>query len=243
LPPLQKQLAQQRDALAALAGRFPSEDVAARFQLADLKLPADLPVSLPAKLVEQRPDIRAAEETLHSASAQIGVAVAARIPAITLTGNIGNSAGNLSNMFTPGTNFWTLAGGITGPILTGGTLFHKQKAAEAGFDQAAAQYKSTVIAAMQNVADALHALQSDADLLTAAVASEQAAGQSLAIVRKQLELGQVAYLALLNAEQTYQQAKLALVQAQAARLTDTAALFQALGGGWWNQKSEVVAEK
>jgi NodT family efflux transporter outer membrane factor (OMF) lipoprotein len=243
LPPLQKQLAQQRDALTALAGRFPSEEVAARFQLADLKLPADLPVSLPSKLVEQRPDVRAAEETMHSASAQIGVAVAARIPQITLTANVGNSASNLSSMFTPGTNFWTLAGGITTPIFTGGTLFHKQKAAEAGFDQAAAQYKTTVIAALQNVADALHALQSDADELAAAVASEQAAGQSLAIVRKQLELGQVAYLALLNAEQTYQQAKLALVQAQAARLTDTAGLFQALGGGWWNQHSDVVAEK
>ena len=179
---------------------------------------------------------------MHSASAQIGVAVAARLPQITLSASIGNSANSLSNMFTPGTNFWTLAAGVTGPIFTGGTLLHKERAAEAGFDQAAAQYKSTVITAMQNVADTLHALQSDADALAAAVASEQAAGRSLAIVRKQLELGQVAYLALLNAEQTYQQAKLALVQAQAARLTDTAALFQALGGGWWNHDA-MVAEK
>jgi NodT family efflux transporter outer membrane factor (OMF) lipoprotein len=242
LPPLRKQLDQQRDALTALAGRFPSEDVAARFQLADLKLPPDLPVTLPSKLVEQRPDVRAAEESLHSASAQIGVAVAARLPQITLSANVGNSASTLSNMFTPGTNFWTLAGGVTGPIFTGGTLLHKQRAAEAAFDQAAAQYKSTVIAALQNVADTLHALQADADALSAAFASEQAAGRSLAIVRKQLELGQVAYLALLNAEQTYQQAKLALVQAQAARLTDTAGLFQALGGGWWN-RADMVAEK
>jgi NodT family efflux transporter outer membrane factor (OMF) lipoprotein len=242
LPPLQKQLAQQRDALVALAGGLPSEDVAARFQLAELKLPVDLPVSLPSKLVEQRPDVRAAEETLHSASAQIGVAVAARLPQITLTANVGNSAAALSSMFTPGTNFWTLAGGVTAPIFEGGTLLHKQRAAEAGFDQAAAQYKSTVITAFQNVADALHAVQSDADALVAADASEQAAGRSLAIVRKQLELGQVAYLALLNAEQTYQQAKLALVQAQAARLADTAGLFQALGGGWWSRDA-LVAEK
>jgi NodT family efflux transporter outer membrane factor (OMF) lipoprotein len=242
LPPLQKQLAQQRDALAALAGGFPSEEVAARFQLADLKLPVDLPVSLPSKLVEQRPDVRAAAETLHSASAQIGVAVAARLPQITLTANVGNSASALSSMFTPGTNFWTLAGGVTAPIFSGGTLLHKQRSAEAGFDQAAAQYKSTVITAFQNVADALHAVQSDADALAAAVASEQAAGRSLAIVRKQLELGQVAYLALLNAEQTYQQAKLALVQAQAARLIDTAGLFQSLGGGWWSREA-LVAEK
>jgi NodT family efflux transporter outer membrane factor (OMF) lipoprotein len=242
LPPLQKQLAQQRDALVALAGGLPSEDVAARFQLAELKLPVDLPVSLPSKLVEQRPDVRAAEETLHSASAQIGVAVAARLPQITLTANVGNSAAALSSMFTPGTNFWTLAGGVTAPIFEGGTLLHKQRAAEAGFDQAAAQYKSTVITAFQNVADVLHAVQSDADALVAADASEQAAGRSLAIVRKQLELGQVAYLALLNAEQTYQQAKLALVQAQAARLADTAGLFQALGGGWWSRDA-LVAEK
>jgi NodT family efflux transporter outer membrane factor (OMF) lipoprotein len=243
LPPLQKQLAQQRDALAALAGRFPSEDVAAHFQLADLKLPADVPVTLPSHLIEQRPDVQAALETLHSASAQIGVALAARLPQITLTANAGNSAAALSNMFTPGTNFWTLAGGVTAPIFSGGTLLHKQRAAEAGFDQAAAQYKSTVIAALQNVADTLHALQSDADGLAAATASERAAGRSLAIVRKQLELGQVAYLALINAEQTYQQARLALVQAQAARLSDTAGLFQALGGGWWNRPSEAVAEK
>ncbi|MGD0432139.1 MAG: efflux transporter outer membrane subunit, partial [Acetobacteraceae bacterium] len=208
----------------------------------ELKLPVDLPVSLPSKLVEQRPDVRAAEETLHSASAQIGVAVTARLPQITLTANVGNSAAALSSMFTPGTNFWTLAGGVTAPIFEGGTLLHKQRAAEAGFDQAAAQYKSTVITAFQNVADALHAVQSDADALVAADASEQAAGRSLAIVRKQLELGQVAYLALLNAEQTYQQAKLALVQAQAARLADTAGLFQALGGGWWSRDA-LVAEK
>jgi NodT family efflux transporter outer membrane factor (OMF) lipoprotein len=242
LPPLQKQLAQQRDALIALAGGFPSDDFAARFRLADLKLPGDLPVSLPAKLIDQRPDVRAAEETMHSASAQVGVAVAARIPQITLTANVGNSANNIGNLFTPGTNFWTLAGGVTQPIFDGFTLMHKQRAAEAGFDLAAAQYKSTVIAAMQNVADTLQALRSDADALVAAVAAEQASGRSLAIVRKQLELGQVAYLALLNAEQTYQQAKLALVQAQAARLTDTTGLFQALGGGWWNSDL-LVAQK
>jgi NodT family efflux transporter outer membrane factor (OMF) lipoprotein len=242
LPPLQKQLEQQRDSLIALSGGYPSQDFAARFQLAELKLPEDLPVSLPSKLIDQRPDVREAEETLHSASAQIGVAIAARIPQITLTADIGNSSSRLSQLFTPGTNFWSLAGGITGSIFDGFTLLHKQRAAEAGFDQAAAQYKNTVITALQNVADALYALRSDADALNAAVASEQAAGRSLAIVRKQLELGQVAYLAVLNAEQTYQQSKLALVQAQAGRLSDTAGLFQALGGGWWN-RPDMVAEK
>ena len=235
LPSLQKQLAQQRDLLTALAGRVPSDEVAERFELAMLDLPLDLPVSLPAKLVDQRPDVRAAEAAMHAASAEIGVAVAARLPQISLTGQVGSSANEFSRLFTPGNNFWTIAAGVTQPIFQGGTLLHKQRAAEAGFDQAAAQYRNTVLTAMQNVADALHALQSDADALRAAVAAERAAGRSLAITRSQLQLGQIAYLALLNAEQTYQQARLALVQAQANRLADTAALFQALGGGWWNR--------
>ena len=242
LPPLQKQLALQRDALTALAGRMPSEEIAAHFDLASLQLPRELPVSLPSKLVAQRPDVRAAEASLHSASAQIGMAVAARLPQITLSANIGNSASTAGNLFTPGTNFWTLAGGLTGPIFDGFTLLHKQRAAQAGFDQAAAQYRGTVLTAFQNVADTLRALQSDADALTAAVASERAAARSLDIVRRQMELGQVAYLALLNAQNTYQQAHLALVQAEAGRLADTAALFQALGGGWWNRPADRLAE-
>jgi len=235
LPPLQKQLAQQRDLLTALAGRFPSQEVAEHFDLAGLQLPLDLPVSLPARLIDQRPDVRAAEASLHSASADIGVAVAARLPQITLTGNIGNSANIASDLFKPGTNFWTISGGLAAPIFDFGTLLHKQRAAQAAFDQAAAQYQSTVLTAFQNVADSLRALQSDADALTAAVASERAADRSLSITRRQLELGQVAYLSLLNAETTYQQARLALVMAEANRLSDTAALFQALGGGWWNR--------
>jgi NodT family efflux transporter outer membrane factor (OMF) lipoprotein len=239
LPPLNKQLAQQRDLLAALAGHVPSDDVAAYFELASLDLPLDLPVSLPAKLVEQRPDVRAAEASLHAASAQIGVAVAARLPQITLTGSAGSSANQFAALFTPGNNFFSISAGLTQPIFQGGTLLHKQRAAEAAVDQAAAQYRGTVLTAMQNVADTLHALLSDADALRAAVAAERAAGRSLDIMRRQLQLGQIAYLALLNAEQTYQQARLSLVQAQANRLADTAALFQALGGGWWNRPNSI----
>ena len=235
LPPLQKQEALQRDLLTELAGRFPSQEVSQHFDLSDLTLPTDLPVSLPADLIQQRPDVLAAEELMHSASAQIGVAVAARIPQITLTASIGNSANAFSQMWTPGTNFWTIAGGVTQPIFDAGTLLHKQRAAQAAFDQAAAQYQSTVLTAFQNVADSLRTLQSDANALQAAVASEHAAARSLDITRRQLELGQVAYLALLNAETTYQTALLSLVQARANRLSDTAALFQALGGGWWNR--------
>ena len=243
LPPLQKQLAQQRDALTALAGRYPSEEIEARFDLTALALPLDLPLSIPSKLVRQRPDIRQAEQNLHAASAQIGQAIAARIPQITLTADIGNTASSASKLFTPGTNFWNLAGGVTGPIFDGFTLLHKQRAVQAAFDQAAAQYRATVISAFQNVADSLRALQADAAALKAASTSEAAARRSLNIARRQLDLGQIAYLSLLNAENTYQQARLALVQAEANRLADTAALFQALGGGWWHRHDAEVASR
>jgi NodT family efflux transporter outer membrane factor (OMF) lipoprotein len=235
LPPLQKQLALQRDALTALAGKFPSEQIVQTFDLASLQLPVDLPVSLPSDLVKQRPDVRQAEENMHAASANIGQAVAARLPQITLTAQVGNSANKVANLFTPGTNFWTLAGGVTQPLFDGFSLLHKQRAAQAAFDQAAAQYRGTVLTAFQNVADSMNALRADADGLRAAAASSHAAARSLEITRKQLQLGQIAYLSLLNAQNTYAQARLALVQAQANRLADTAALFQALGGGWWNR--------
>jgi NodT family efflux transporter outer membrane factor (OMF) lipoprotein len=226
---------QQRDALIALAGRFPDDDIAQKFDLAAFRLPTELPVSLPADLVKQRPDVRQAEETLHAASANIGQAVAARLPQITLTAQVGNSANSPGNLFTPATNFWSLTGGLTQPLFQGFTLMHRQRAAQAAFDQAAAEYKSTVLTAFQNVADALRALQSDADAVNAAAAAERAAGHSLEIARKQLQLGQVAYLALLNAQNAYAQAQLSQVQASAMRLADTAALFQALGGGWWHR--------
>ena len=235
LPPLEKQLAQQRDLLARLVGSFPSETPSQEFELASLHLPEDLPVSLPSRLVEQRPDVRSAEGQLHAASADIGAAIANRLPNITLSANAGESAASIASLFTPGTGFWTLAGGVAQPVFHGGTLLHKQRAAEAAYDQALAQYRGTVLTAFQNVADSLHAVQSDADALAAAVAAEQAASTSLEIARRQLELGDISYLSLLNAEQTYQQASINLVQALANRYADTAALFAALGGGWWNR--------
>jgi len=235
LPPLEKQLAQQRDLLARLAGRFPSELLAGEFELSSLQLPQELPVSLPSKLVAQRPDVRSAEEQLHAASAEIGVSIANRLPNITLSANAGSSATAISQLFTSGTGFWALAANLTQPVFQGGTLLHRQRAAEAAYEQAAAQYRSVVLTAFQNVADSLHAIQSDADALKASVAAERAAAKSLAIARSQLELGQISYLAVLNAEQTYQQAIVSLVQALANRYADTAALFQALGGGWWNR--------
>ena len=237
LPPLQKQLAQQRNLLTALLGRFPSEEPAEKFELSTLQLPQDLPVSLPSKLVEQRPDVRSAEEQLHAASAQVGVATANMLPQFILSASVGSVATQIGQLFAAGNNFWSAAGNVTQPIFEGGTLLHKRRAAEAAYDQAAAQYRSTVITAFQNVADTLRALQYDANALKAALAAERAAAESLDIARRQLQLGDISYLSLLNAEQTYQQAVILLVQAQANRYTDTVALFQALGGGWWNRSN------
>ena len=235
MPPIMKQLAQQRDALAVLAGGFPQKDFAEKFELSSLQLPQELPVSLPSKLVEQRPDVRQAEENLHAASALIGVAIANRIPTIALTADAGSSPDAISRMFSHGNGFWDLTAGITQPIFDAGTLRHRERAAQAAFTQAAEQYRSTVLTAFQNVADTLHALQQDADALKAAAAAKDASRVTLDLARKQYQSGYVSYLALLSAEQAYQQAVINLVQAQANRYADTAALFQALGGGWWNR--------
>jgi NodT family efflux transporter outer membrane factor (OMF) lipoprotein len=235
MPPLLKQLAQQRDLLAVLAGGFPQKDIAGKFELSSLQLPQELPLSLPSKLVEQRPDVRQAEENLHAASALIGVAIANRIPTITLSADAGSSPDSISRMFSGGNGFWDLTAGITQPIFDAGTLKHRERAAQAAFTEAAEQYRSTVLTAFQNVADTLHALYQDADTLKADDAAKDAASVTLELSKKQYQSGYVSYLALLSAEQAYQQAVINLVQAQANRYADTAALFQALGGGWWNR--------
>lgn len=235
LPPLLKQLAQERDLLAALSGGFPNQDFPEQFELSTLQLPQQLPVSLPSQLVEQRPDVRQAEENLHAACALVGVAAANRLPTFTLTADAGSVATIFSKMFTDSTGFWDVAGGVTQPVFEGGTLLHRERAAQAAFTQAQEQYRSTVLTAFQNVADALNALQQDADALKTAAAAKDAAAVTLDLARKQYQTGYVNYLGLLNAEQSYQQALINLVQAQANRYADTTALFQALGGGWWNR--------
>jgi NodT family efflux transporter outer membrane factor (OMF) lipoprotein len=235
LPPLMKQLAQQRDALAVLAGGFPIQDLTAKFELSDLQLPQELPLSLPSHLVEQRPDVRQAEENLHSASAQIGIAVANRLPSFALTADAGSNPVAISRMFSGGNGFWDLGAGVTQPIYNAGILRHRERAAQAAYIQAAEQYRGTVLTAFQNVADTLHALYQDADALKAAAAAEDAASVTLELAKKQYGSGYLSYLALLSAESAYQQALINLVQAQANRYADTAALFQALGGGWWNR--------
>jgi NodT family efflux transporter outer membrane factor (OMF) lipoprotein len=235
LPPLLKQLAQQRDLLAVLSGGFPNEDQVEKFELSSLQLPQELPLSLPSKLVEQRPDVLQAEENLHSASALIGVARANRLPSFNLTGDVGSMALAFGNIFTAGNGFRDITAGVTQPIFQGGTLMHKERAARAAYVQADEQYRGTVLTAFQNVADTLHALEQDADGLKAAVSARDAAKVTLDLTTRQMQAGYVSYLALLSAEQTYQQAVISLVQAQSNRFADTAALFQALGGGWWNR--------
>jgi NodT family efflux transporter outer membrane factor (OMF) lipoprotein len=235
LPPLLKQAAQQHDLLAALTGRFPSETPVEQLVLADLQLPGELPVSLPSKLVEQRPDVRQAEANLHAASAQIGVAEANRFPNIQLTAIAGNTALAVAQSFGPATNFWSLGAAATAPIFEGGTLLHQERAAKANYQQAAQQYRSTVLGAFQNVADSLSAIQQDADGLKAAAAAVDAAKITLDLTQRQLQDGYAGGLALLNAQQAYQLARINLAQSQANRFADTAALFQSLGGGWWRR--------
>jgi NodT family efflux transporter outer membrane factor (OMF) lipoprotein len=230
LPSLRRQLQQTDDQLAALTGRLPADFPPSSLQLEQLVLPVDLPLGVPSQLVERRPDVRAAEAQLHAATAQVGVAVANLLPQFTITGNIGSAATAMSDLFKPGTGFWSIGANASQALFAGGALLHRKRAADAALDQAGAAYQSAVLTAFQNVADALHALAADAEALSAAGRALSAAEKSLEVTRQQLQIGAVSYLALLNAEQTYQQALITVTQSRANRFADTAALFQALGG-------------
>jgi NodT family efflux transporter outer membrane factor (OMF) lipoprotein len=239
LPPLENQLAQTRHQLAVLAGSPPGAAAQLpEFNLADFRLPRELPVTLPSSLVSQRPDIRAAEELLHSACALIGVATANLYPKLTITGDYGTQSTLLTGLFSGGTTVWSIGAGLLQPIFRGGELTARRRAAIAAYDQAEAQYRETVLQAFQDVADVLRALEKDAETLKAQSEAEAAAAESLDLTRNRFELGSVSYLTLLNAERQHQQARLSLAQARAARFADTAALFQALGGGWWNRMED-----
>lgn len=235
LPPLRKQLEQTRDLIRALAGNTPDRDVPETFELSELHLPEELPLSLPSRLVEQRPDVRIAEAQLHDASAQYGVAIANRLPQFSIQAAMGGMASSPDWMFRAGGGFFSVIGNVAQTIFDGGTLRAQSRGAEQVLIQAGAQYRGTVIAALQNVADTLHAIESDADALKAAAAFEQASKKVLELTHRQYELGFVGYQNLLIAEKNYRLSSLTLVQAQTARLGDTAALYQALGGGWWNK--------
>jgi NodT family efflux transporter outer membrane factor (OMF) lipoprotein len=240
LPPLRSQLAQQRNQLAAYIGAFPADYTGTEFNLDSLSIPQDLPVSLPSKFVEQRPDVREYSALLHQATAQIGVATANMLPQITLTGSYGQDAAKWANIFSPASNVYSLIGSVTQPIFKGGQLMHQRRAAVAAAQEAAANYQATVITAFQNVSNTLYALQADAETLAAQATAERSAADSLTLVQAQYKNGGASYLQVLSSEQTYQTAAVALVKARAQRFADTAALFQALGGGWWNRNEPLA---
>ena len=240
VPVLRTQLAQQRNLLATYAGALPADYAGPEFTLDTLTLPVELPLSVPSKFVEQRPDVREYSALLHQTTAQIGVATANMLPQITLSGSYGGEATSFSNVFSPASVIWNLAASATQPLFKGGQLVHQRRAAVAAAQQAAANYRATVITAFQNVSDTLYALKGDAEALEAQLLAEQTAAQSLALVQVQYKSGAANYLQVLSAEQTYQTAAVALVKAKAQRYADTAALFQALGGGWWN-RNDVAA--
>lgn len=230
LPPLRKALEQQGDLLAALTGRLPGDVKEAPLQLDQVHLPAEIPAGVPSQLVEHRPDVRAAEAQLHAATAGVGVALANMLPQFTLTGQIGDVSTQLSRLISSANGFWSVGGSLSQTLFAGGTLYHRERAARAGVDIAGAQYRATVLAAFQNVADSLQALAADADAVASEERAWQAARASLDIVRQQNQLGAISYLAVISAEQQYQQAVIGRAQAIASQLSDTAALFQALGG-------------
>ncbi|MHB8481575.1 MAG: efflux transporter outer membrane subunit [Nitrospiria bacterium] len=235
LPPLELRLAQNRHELAVLTGQLPGEAVLPEFELEGLQLPRELPVSLPSSLVRQRPDVLASESLLHTASAQLGVATASQFPQISLNAMYGSVATDPGNLFGAGTAVWSLGGGLLQPIFHGGELRAKRRAAAAAYDQAKARYRQSVLLAFQNVADVLRALEADGATLDAQGNALASSREALALTQKQFQAGAVSYLSLLNAERQYQQALVAYIQVQAARYADTAALFQSLGGGWWNR--------
>ena len=235
LVPLETQLAQTRDQIATYIGAAPSEAAIPLFSLDDLTLPATLPVSLPSALLDQRPDIRAAEATLHEQTAGLGVAIAQRLPNVTLTAGVGSDAADIHQLFSPGNGMWSLVNQAVQPVFDAGQLLHAQRAQRAAVDSAAALWRNTVLVAFQNVADVLAALRNDAALLAASRDEQTAAERSLSLASLQYKLGGVSYLSVLTAQQSTQNAILSLLRARAARYTDTVALFQALGGGWWHR--------
>jgi NodT family efflux transporter outer membrane factor (OMF) lipoprotein len=232
LPPLRRASAQARDLIAYLTGRSAVNALTDTVDLDKVTLPANLPLSLPSELVRQRPDIRAAEANLHAASAGVGIAIANRLPQLTLSASAGGSSAGWSQILSATNSFWSVGAGITQPIFAGGALLHKQRAARAVYEQADAQYRSAVLTAFQNVADTLAALRTDAEALAANFKARDTAAASLKVARHQYEQGQTPFASVLTAETALRQTEQALVQAQVARLTDTAALFEALGGGW-----------
>ena len=242
LPPLQQQLAHTRHLLATLAGQAPADWAPPLVTFSELKLPNDLPVSIPSDLVRQRPDILVAEAQLHSASAQIGVATANMLPSFSLNASYGLNSTTLATLFGSSAAFWTLGASLATPVIQGPTLWFQRKAAIDAYQQALANYRQTVLAALAQVADALDALQHDAQTLSAQSQAVATSSEALRLVQVNYEAGIVNYLQVLIADYQYQQAQLGYIQTMGQRLQDTAALFVALGGGWWNAPQSAVGK-
>lgn len=234
LPALEQQRDTYRNALAQLCGKTPDEFSMPALTLKDFTLPQQLPLSLPSTLVRQRPDILAAEDNLHQASAQVGVAEAARFPSLTLSAQYTQQGSQLNQIFTKAGGIWSVGGNLTAPLFSGGTLKARSQEARESYLQAQASYRGTVISAFVDVANALQALQHDADSYAAHNRALQAAAANRDLSLAQYRGGKYNELQVLTAQQAYQSAALSQVQADAQRFTDTAALFRALGGGWWN---------
>jgi len=234
---LKKNMSLSGHQLAVLVGKLPSEIQIPEFEFDSMTLPQELPVSMPSQIVHQRPDIKAAESLLHAASAKIGVATANLYPQITLTGSYGFESNDIRDLIDSRSIVWNFGAGLLQPLFHGGALTAKKRAAIVVYDQAAAQYRLTILQSFQNVADVLRTLEFDAAALKAQSEAEAAARESLDLAQKQYQLGSVSYLFLLDAQRQSQEARILLVQAQGARFTDTAALFAAMGGGWWNNPS------
>jgi NodT family efflux transporter outer membrane factor (OMF) lipoprotein len=234
IPPLERQQAQTRHLLAVYAGRSPAQFDGQALDDVHLALPTDLPVSLPSDLARQRPDVLEAEALLHQASAQVGVATANLYPQLTLGGNLGYTSLEPGQLFVPGSLVWGMSASVVQPIFHGGALAAQRRAAIAAFDAAAANYRQTVLTAFANVADTLRGLEYDAQALAAVADAYREAHDAAELAQAQFDAGSASYLSLLSAQQQYRQAAVSLAQARADRLADTAALFQALGGGWWN---------
>lgn len=234
LPVLQKQQAQAKHQLATLIGHMPGEEKMPVFNLSELVMPREIPLTLPSALTRQRPDVRASEALLHQASAQIGVATANLYPNLNLTSSYGTEAVKFTDMFSAGTAVWGLGAGLLQPLFRGGALRAKKRAAIALYEQAAAQYRQSVLTAFQDVADALLALDMDGQGLVLEKRAAGLASERLELVLLQHKHGAVSYLDLLNAQKQYQQARINLIQSRAMLYSDTAALMYALGGGWWN---------
>jgi NodT family efflux transporter outer membrane factor (OMF) lipoprotein len=234
VPQLEQKLAQSDDLLATLAGYAPAEWRAPDISLNELTLPGDLPVSLPSDLVRQRPDILVAEAAAHAASANIGVATAALLPSVTLSGNYSANTLTTGELFAPGSRAWSIGAGIEQPLFEGGTLWFKRKATVDSYRQAAALYRQTVLGAFGQVADTLRALDHDAVALEAQDEALGTAAEALHLVQVNYEAGIATYLDVLNADAQYHQSVINELQAVALRYQDTVALYVALGGGWWN---------